>query len=300
MLEEIVSHARAGAADHPPGRRLHGHDPRPLGRGRGRPDLLPGALRERGVPADGDPARVDRAARPPDRLPAPPRSRGARVARVHGRRRQELPRRPRPPRAERPRPGRAAADLRGARDRHRRLAAQPPSRHARPVRRQPARGRARPRRSSRPARQGSRRRADWRAATASPSTRPAPPGSVEVFTLDDVRIEEDRVELVVARAGARLVERGEPDREGRPHLPVVRAHRRFELDDPVQPERPRRDPLDADHDRVRARRRPDDPARVARREPRGGREAARRRRGRLDHAGHRHGGGDRRRRASAR
>ena len=81
MLEDIARAPELAAPHDARGRRLRGHAPRPVGRGRRRTDLLPGALRQRGVPAHRDAARrrsarLARADRLPACAPASPRSRG--------------------------------------------------------------------------------------------------------------------------------------------------------------------------------------------------------------------------------
>ena len=106
-------------ADDPGGRRPDDRPPRRLGDRPRRPDLLPGADRERGVPADGDRARVDPRARPRDRLRARPRSRGRHRPRLHPRVRAGLAGLGSPRHghqgAEHSGAGRAAADLRDGR-----------------------------------------------------------------------------------------------------------------------------------------------------------------------------------------
>ena len=161
--------------------------------------------------------------RPADRLRAAAGDRGARVARLHRRRRQELPHRPRPARAERPRPGRAAADLRGAGDGGRRLAAQPAADHAGAVRREPAG----PRLDS-----GARRAGPGRAGGGAGARGRRPHRDLRHRLGGPRRGADARRRPLrrgphrarVARPGAGELGRGLENLEGRPHVPAVRAH----------------------------------------------------------------------------
>ena len=72
-------------ADHAIRRRPGDRPPRRLGDGRGRPDLLPGADRERGIPPHVDRAALDPRAGALHRLRAPARRRGGRLSHVHRR-----------------------------------------------------------------------------------------------------------------------------------------------------------------------------------------------------------------------
>ena len=79
-LDELVAHAGARRPHGARQRRLHHHAHRAVGGGRRRAHVLPGAQRQRGVPAHRDAARLGAAPGAADRLPAaarvprPPRS----------------------------------------------------------------------------------------------------------------------------------------------------------------------------------------------------------------------------------
>ena len=132
-------------------RRLHDHGDRAVGGRRRRADVLPGAHRQRGVPAHRDPARLGPAPGAPHRLRAGAGRRGHDAARVHARRRRDgahpgrhARRRACPARArsrrssrrsQRSRPTRALNRLRALpapRPARRRPAPEPPPRSSRP------------------------------------------------------------------------------------------------------------------------------------------------------------------------
>ena len=85
IIDELSHTAELAGSDGARERRLHDHGDRAVGGRRRRAHVLPGAHRERGVPAHGDAARLGPAAGPPDRLSAAAGRRGHDPAGFHAR-----------------------------------------------------------------------------------------------------------------------------------------------------------------------------------------------------------------------